>query len=109
MNTSKRLNGIYIGGVLITSTILLFISVVFIVSSQGHTIIQFTDEMKPRAETAKVIAAHKYHGVLFSMYRDGKRYFIRDGKRCTLFTTTFLETWEKNNAKTNQSPQFPES
>ena len=45
----------------------------------------------------KVKAAMKYHGILFST-RDEftkKSWFIRNGKKCTLFTSSFEERWAK--------------
>jgi len=44
----------------------------------------------------KVRAAMKYHGILFSS-RDEltkKCWFVRDGKRCRLFTESFLKNYK---------------
>lgn len=40
--------------------------------------------------SAKVKAAHKYHGILLSLQDETGEYFNRDGKRCKLFTQSFI-------------------
>ena len=44
----------------------------------------------------KVRAAMKYHGILFSSRDEQtkKCWFVRDGKKCSLFTEAFLDRWE---------------
>jgi hypothetical protein len=38
--------------------------------------------------------AHRYHGINFSTldHETGERYFMRDGKRCQLFTEDFMRS-----------------
>ena len=57
-------------------------------------------EPRDHSVSPKVRAAMKYHGILFSS-RDEltkKSWFIRDGKRCRLFTEAFLKNYNKGDA-----------
>ena len=51
---------------------------------------QYIAEVAPRL----VHRAHLYHGIQFSTldHSTGERYFVRDGKKCQLFTEAF---WKK--------------
>ena len=42
----------------------------------------------------KIKAAHAFHGILSSeMDEKGERYFIRQGRRCKLYTEPFERRW----------------
>jgi len=42
----------------------------------------------------KVLAARAYHGLLISYEDETGEYFLRNGKRCRLFTDAFLKKWK---------------
>jgi len=51
--------------------------------------------IEPGVASAKVKAAHRYHGILLSYEDETGFYFYRNKKRCKLFTSAFLKRYER--------------
>jgi len=68
-------------------SIIILLILVFI-SPRKAVVIKNPNPEKSRQELR---AAMKYHGVLFAFKENGKWYFLRDGKKCRLFSKKYQE------------------
>jgi hypothetical protein len=88
--TAKRIGYIIISSIVLASLILLGLLVIIHLQRWAEGVKVIQDNFEPTREELK--GAMRYHGILYAeMDKNGEWYFVRDGKRCRLFTYAYKE------------------